>query len=451
MPGLAPLACQRPWVPAAQRSLCFRARHTSLVTRAADAELQELQLEKALREDGLDLRQSKASPPDRVRLEDMSWSTAEQVVEGGSERKSVGERAADEGFGTNGVVEMSSTVSFDIRKQQEEEGEKNKKQEDESDGFGNNLSGSLKGMLMLNLGAALFGSNQVVIKTTEESLSPGALSALRFVIAAAFFAPDMVKGFKDKELRNSAVELGFWLFAGYTAQAIGLFSTTAARGAFTGTFTVLAVPILVGLSGRRVPWTTWFAAVVAMSGVGLLTTSGVEANVGDLWCILSAIMFGVHKWRSEETTARFEDQTKELVALQIWVLMISASLYCAPEFLATVQDNGILGTLELAKDLPWGPLAFMGLGTSALTLLLEMEALKEVSAPLAALIYTAEPLWGALFAYFLLGERWGPTGWVGAAMIVTSSLMAQFAGDGDQNEEIKTDETSKIVINGETR
>lgn len=32
---------------------------------------------------------------------------------------------------------------------------------------------------------------------------------------------------------------------GYTAQAVGLEYTTASRGAFTGTFTVLAVPILV--------------------------------------------------------------------------------------------------------------------------------------------------------------------------------------------------------------
>ena len=53
---------------------------------------------------------------------------------------------------------------------------------------------------------------------------------------------------------------------GYTAQALGLEYTTAARGAFTGTFTVLAVPLLVGLSGRRVPGTTWAAATVALIG-----------------------------------------------------------------------------------------------------------------------------------------------------------------------------------------
>ena len=55
----------------------------------------------------------------------------------------------------------------------------------------------------------------------------------------------------------------------------------------------------------------------------------------------------------------------------------------------------------------------------------EMHALKTVSAPLAALIYTAEPLWGALFAWVLLKERWGPTGWVGAALIVSSTAASQ--------------------------
>ncbi len=61
-----------------------------------------------------------------------------------------------------------------------------------------------------------------------------------------------------------------WAAGGYTAQAIGLEYTTASRGAFTGTFTVLAVPILVGLSGRKVPWTTWAAAAVALTGRHLL-------------------------------------------------------------------------------------------------------------------------------------------------------------------------------------
>lgn len=66
----------------------------------------------------------------------------------------------------------------------------------------------------------------------------------------------------------------------------------------------------------------------------------------------------------------------------------------------------------------------LGIHTCSL-LQVEMHALKTVSAPLAALIYTAEPLWGALFAWVLLNERWGPTGWVGAGLIVVSTAASQ--------------------------
>lgn len=91
--------------------------------------------------------------------------------------------------------------------------------------------------------------------------------------------------------------------------------------------------------------------------------------------------------------------------------------------------------LAAAKELPWPALGFMGLATTAFTLWVEMHALKSVSSPLAALIYTAEPLWGALFAWVLLGERWGATGWAGAALIITSSLAAQLSGSGAEAKE----------------
>ena len=142
--------------------------------------------------------------------------------------------------------------------------------------------------------------------------------------------------------------------------------------------------IQVGLSGRKVPWTTWTAAAVALTGtalhslgawhcgilgllgeswvawgrdsassgspssvseqahrpeacalddagVGLLTTSGVEPNIGDALCIGSATLFGVHKWRSETVTARFRDSTNELIAVQLLALAGAAAAFSAPQ------------------------------------------------------------------------------------------------------------------------
>ncbi|CAL8471255.1 g10797 [Coccomyxa elongata] len=296
------------------------------------------------------------------------------------------------------------------------------------------LSPAVQGMILLNISAALFGSNQVVIKLAEADVSVGALNALRFGIAALCFLPAASRGLRMPQLRGTALELGMWLFGGYTLQAMGLELTTASRGAFTGTFTVLAVPILVGLSGRRIPWSTWAAAAGALTGVGLLTTSGADPNVGDALCIGSAALFGVHKWRSETATARHSASTNELIAVQLLVLAAASALLCAPEFLQQASQ-GPDHVLAAASNLPWPALAFMGLATTAFTLSVEMHALKAVSSPLAALIYTAEPLWGALFAWVLLGERWGPTGWAGAALIIASTLAAQFAGGAEKAKE----------------
>jgi len=48
----------------------------------------------------------------------------------------------------------------------------------------------------------------------------------------------------------------------------------------------------------------------------------------------------------------------------------------------------------------------------------KMAAMRDVSATETAIIYGLEPVWGAGFAWFLLGERWGTAGWIGAALIL---------------------------------
>lgn len=289
------------------------------------------------------------------------------------------------------------------------------------------MSKSLEGMVLLNLGAALFGSNMVAIKSAEDSMSSTALSAMRFAIAAVAFTPWVIRGLRLPAVRKNSLELAFWLFGGYSAQAYGLEMTSAARGAFTSTFTVVAVPILVGLSGRKVAWQTWASAVAALVGVGMLTNSGGDPTWGDALCIVSAVLFGVHKWRSESVTAEVP-QTTELVAVQLAALAVASALFTVPEIWSHVQTENTGQLLADFTALPWPSLLFMGLGTTALTLAIEMNALKHVSSPTAAIIYTAEPLWGAGLAYLLLGERWGALGWVGAAIIIASSLAAQRAG-----------------------
>uniref|UniRef100_A0A803RAH6 EamA domain-containing protein n=2 Tax=Cannabis sativa TaxID=3483 RepID=A0A803RAH6_CANSA len=77
---------------------------------------------------------------------------------------------------------------------------------------------------------------------------------------------------------------------------------------------------------------------------------------------------------------------------------------------------------------PWIPAIYTGLFSSGLCLWGEMAAMRDVSATETAIIYALEPVWGGGFAWFLLGERWGTAGWVGAALVLGGSLSVQILG-----------------------
>ena len=70
-------------------------------------------------------------------------------------------------------------------------------------------------------------------------------------------------------------------------------------------------------------------------------------------------------------------------------------------------------------------------------LVLEIFALKDITSVDAALIYSLEPVLGALFAYIFLGERWTSVGWVGAGMILFSSLLVQLLGGSSTENDDK--------------
>lgn len=89
---------------------------------------------------------------------------------------------------------------------------------------------------------------------------------------------------------------------------------------------------------------------------------------------------------------------------------------------------------------PWIPALYTGVFSTGLCLWVEIAAMRDVSATETAIIYGLEPVWGAGFAWFLLGERWGVTGWIGAALVLGGSLMVQILGSSSSILPIEVEE-----------
>ena len=73
----------------------------------------------------------------------------------------------------------------------------------------------------------------------------------------------------------------------------------------------------------------------------------------------------------------------------------------------------------------WWAIGYLALFATALVAVLQTYAQRRVPAYLAALIFVLEPVFAALFAFLLLGERLGWQGWLGGALVVAAMLVAE--------------------------
>lgn len=306
------------------------------------------------------------------------------------------------------------------------------------------LDDHLQGLLLLNVLCLLFGSNISVLKMQHE-VDPALFSTLRFSVAFLPFTNLVLKARDNLKTLKAGIELGLYGGAGYITQEIALQTANSSQVSFLGALTVIVVPLLSVFSGREVKPITWFASLVALYGVNLLECSGSANLGGDVWGIVSAVLFGVQIYRTECVVREkcMEDQCMSLVSLQLATIAFMCIGWLG--FNAATDPSVDLGG-ELA-NISVPALVYTGLITTSMSLWIEFNSLKSVSATEAALIYTSEPLWGAAFSWLLLGERWGPTGWMGAACVVGASVVTQLGnvGEGPAEEDVQAS-SSYIVV-----
>jgi drug/metabolite transporter (DMT)-like permease len=263
------------------------------------------------------------------------------------------------------------------------------------------------GAATLVLATALWGSSFVVIKQISPVMPASAICTARFAIAAIALLP-FVRF--DRKVWRYGIELSTWLFAGYATQAIALRHTTVNRCAFITATYVVFVPLLAAIYGHKVRVIVWAAAILALCGCGLMCGEGGGPNIGDFWSLGTAITWSVYIFRIESIAAKF--QSLPLAISQL----IPVALFSSAWFAASPQH---------LTEFHWPALIYLGLAATAATTWLQAFAQQIVPAPQAAVIFTLEPVFAAIFGYFMLGEHLATRGTIGAAMIILAAIAGQ--------------------------
>jgi drug/metabolite transporter (DMT)-like permease len=270
---------------------------------------------------------------------------------------------------------------------------------------------------LLLLVTVVWGLTFPVLKIATGVLSGVEITTLRFCIAAVCMLP-FVRGVSASAWRDGLLLGGLALFS-MAAQAYGLQFIASNRSAFLTSLSVLMVPLLGLLLGARPRLLIFVAAALACFGIGLMSYEG-EANLwADAATLLAALAYAVYTIGMSARAPRHS--AVQLATAQVCCMAVMGLVWMALDSGGTRMANlPHVITIEVLCGL-----VFLGAIASAATFFLQALSQTHVSAEQAAIIYAMEPVFAALFAWFLLAEQMSSMAQLGAVIVVFAVLLSQ--------------------------
>ncbi len=262
---------------------------------------------------------------------------------------------------------------------------------------------------------AVWGWTFVVVQDAIALYGVLPFLAARFAIAAAalapFSAPRMTKG-----TLLAGAGIGLVLAAGYLFQTLGLLYTTPTNsGMITGLFVVFAPIADRLLFGTRPARLVLVAVASSLLGMVLLAGGAPDgANLGDLLTLLCAAALGLHI----SLLSRY-DPGRDAVALASVQLLTMALVF------------GL--SWPLFEPVAWPPrpvwvaLLVTGLVASAGAFWAQTFVQQKIPAARTAVILTMEPVFAAVFGYWLAGDRLVAIQILGAILILSALAIGEVA------------------------
>lgn len=274
--------------------------------------------------------------------------------------------------------------------------------------------------LILMTVTVFWGGTFPLVKAAIQEVPVMAFLWIRFALAALILGlwagPKAIAGLgRGGWLRG--IGLGALLFGSYAFQTFGLAMTSSANAAFVTGLNIVWVPLLAGpllkkpaLPGSRI------GVACALLGLFLLTYQDPwRLNPGDALVLVCSLFVAFH-----------------ILGLDVW------THGCDGRALAFVQI-GTMALLSLIGSLLFDPITWPRIWTPTVLWAViicsvfatvyafwAMTVFQKITTPTrAALIYTLEPVFGALFAVVYARERLSSIGWAGGVLIVLGMIVAE--------------------------
>lgn len=281
-----------------------------------------------------------------------------------------------------------------------------------------------------------YGASYVVIKDAMEAVATSWLLAMRFGLAALVLGVAFRRRIArtiDLSHMLAGVVVGLPEALGFLLQNLGLTQTSPGRNAFlTATYCVM-VPFLAWAVERRRPGANnVVAAVMCLTGVGLLSLTGRQSlslGAGDWLTLFSALMYA-----SNMVAVGRLGRAHDAVCLT-FLMLVTCALVCMGWAVA-LEPAPLASafTAEFAAQL-----AYITIATTVVGLLVQNVAQRHLPSSEVALLLSFESVFAAVFSVAFYGEKITPSLLAGFALIFGAVLVSQFAPGRRQADELRAE------------
>lgn len=288
------------------------------------------------------------------------------------------------------------------------------------------------GEIALLFNTLIWGGTFALIKNALADVSPMLFLGLRFGIASLIFLPFVYKYLLKTNLKTilAGSVLGLFYFSGFAAQTFGLNLTTATKSGFiTGTFVVF-IPILQLIIEKRKPkWFNILGVLLVLFGLVFLSSNGENAlnfieqlgsdfNLGDLLTLICALLFSFQVVYVDVFTKKYDYLPMVFVQLLItgvggFILSFVFSITSLGAVKFTFNTNVVTAILYTA------------IFASIIATVIQLKFQKLVTPTKAGIIFSIEPIFAAVFAYFLLSEKISNFGLAGCVLIFIGLIVSE--------------------------
>ena len=298
---------------------------------------------------------------------------------------------------------------------------------------------SAKGVILLSLTAIIWGSGIVGQFIGSEYLNPYAFNCFRCIVGMfAIFIMILVDNyikykkiifFRDDEdkirtLKTSFI-CGLSLFFGMLFQQIGVGMTEAAKASFIASLTVIFVPIATLFFGKKIRLVTWVFIVTTFIGIFLLNNHSKGGfNKGDMLCLISTLAYTVDILQISRHAINIDSLKFSFFRFMTVCIF---SLICM-----LIIEIPTIENINLAAP----AFLYTGLLSIGIAYTFQIIGQKYCDPVIATLILSFEGMFGAIFAYIILGQSLNMIQIIGCIVMTISIVLVQLTNYNYENSSI---------------